>query len=280
MLAGTSGQHIFPMSEKLYGIVGFPLGHSLSPALHNQAFARYGWPGRYEKFLVVPSDFSIFMREVRDSPIHGLSVTLPYKQQVISYLDRLTPLAAQTGAVNTVFWKQNELWGDNTDVAGFLAPLLALSVFPPTALVLGSGGAAHAAVSGLLSRGCQVAVCARNVTKGAALARKFHTDFLAWEQQGKLQADLLVNTTPLGMTGQFEGLLPWKASLENFSLVYDLVYTPSVTPLLAKARQAGCQVINGQTMFAVQALHQFFLWTGIKMNEKRVVQFVVTNMKE
>lgn len=268
------------MSEKLYGVVGFPLGHSLSPLLHNQAFAGYGLSARYERFAVAPSDFSSFMRTVRTRSIHGLSVTLPYKQQVMPYMDRLTPLAAQTGAVNTVFWKEDELWGDNTDVAGFLAPLLALPVFPVTALVLGAGGAARAVVSGLLSRGCQVTVCARNAANGAVLAQKFHTGFMEWEQRGEFRADLLVNTTPLGMTGKFTGLSPWTGSLEKFSLVYDLIYTPSKTPLLEHACLAGCQVLNGQTMFAVQAARQFFLWTGRKMNEKKVLQFVITNMKE
>ncbi len=280
MLAGVSGQPLPFMSEKQYGVVGFPLGHSLSPLLHNHAFVQYDWSGRYERFAVAPPEFAAFMREVRSRPVHGLSVTLPYKQQVMSYLDRLTPLARQTGAVNTVFWKENELWGDNTDVAGFLSPLLALPVFPASAIVLGAGGAARAVVSGLLSHGCQVTVCARNAAKGQALAREFGTGFLAWERQSEARADLLVNTTPLGMTGTLRELSPWSGCLEHFSLVYDLIYTPSVTPFLAKARQAGCQTLNGQTMFAVQAACQFFLWTGRKMNEKKVLEFVIANTKE
>ncbi len=265
---------------KKYGIVGYPLGHSLSPQLHNAAFAFYGVPALYEVFAVSPPEFADFMQRVRGGEVSGLSVTIPYKQKIIPFLDGFTPLAQKTGAVNTVFWKDGKLWGDNTDVGGFLSPLESLSSFPKSALVLGSGGAACAVLCGLVSYGCRVCVTARNEQKGRALAKDFGADFLPWDKREEAEAKLLVNATPLGMSGEFAGKSAFDGNVKNFGIIYDIVYSPPLTPLGKRAKQAGVAFINGQEMFAVQGREQFFLWTGKKINAKKAMEFVFANNNE
>lgn len=262
---------------KKYGIVGYPLEHSLSPQLHNAAFAFYGVSGQYGAFAVLPSEFADFMQSVLCHEIKGLSVTIPYKQKIIPFLDGLTPLARKTGAVNTVFWQDGKLWGDNTDVGGFLSPLEALPSFPKSVLVLGSGGAACAVLCGLAFHSCQVCVAARNEQKGRALAKKFAADFLPWHKREEVEAELLVNATPLGMSGEFAGKSAFDGNVENFGIIYDIIYSPPLTPICKRAKQAGVPFINGQEMFAVQAVKQFFLWTGKKMSAKKAAEFAFVN---
>ncbi len=264
---------------KKYGIVGYPLEHSLSPQLHNAAFAFYGVSGCYEVFTVLPFEFADFMQSVCRHEVSGLSVTIPYKQKIIPFLDEITPLARKTGAVNTVFWQDGKLWGDNTDVGGFLSPLETLPSFPKSALVLGSGGAACAVLCGLALNGCRVCLTARNEQKGRVLAKQFAADFLPWYKRKEVEAELLVNATPLGMSGKFAGRLAFDGNVENFGIIYDIIYSPPLTPICKRAKQAGVPFINGQEMFVVQAVNQFFLWTGKKMSVKKATEFVFTNKR-
>jgi shikimate dehydrogenase len=249
--------------EALYGVLGCPVGHSLSPFLHAWAFASQGIAAAYMRWEIAAHDLDAFMLAVRTLPIHGVSVTLPYKQRIIPYLDHLTPEAREVRAVNTLYWRGKTLWGDNTDCQGIRLPLVTRSIFPESTLILGAGGAALAAVKALSDMGCpSIAVAARSRDK----AKKIFPDleYIPWDQRREYIPDLLVNTTPLGMRGELESMSPWPegSSLRGIGWVFDLVYTPLQTKLLQEADEAGCGTISGLEMFVFQALGQFELWTG------------------
>jgi shikimate dehydrogenase len=246
----------------LLGIIGHPLVHTLSPVLHNWALKTLGIQGAYYVWDTPADKLPAFMTALRTLPIHGLSVTIPHKESISHMVDRLTDSAGEIGAVNTLYWENGLLWGDNTDSQGFMAPLLELGVRPGQALVLGAGGAARAAVYGLLEAGWTVTLSARTESRSGRLARNFRAESIPWNDRHDVRPDLLVNTTPLGMLGPFQSLSPWKASLRGVALVYDLVYNPKQTLLLTQARQDGAEVLYGLPMFAHQALAQFQRWTG------------------
>ncbi len=262
-------------SPCLYGILGYPLGHSLSPLLHNWGFKRRGIPGAYHVFEKTAEDLPEFMRAVRSLPVSGLSVTIPHKQAVPPFLDALTPRAKNAGAVNTLFWDRGALTGDNTDVPGFLAPLRGRKI--ASALVLGAGGACRAVLAGLAEIGVQtVVVAARSEDKAREAARAFGFRAGAWEERAAalpdFAPDLVVNATPLGMRGRHEGQSPlpaeaWAelASRNASALAYDLVYNPGETRFMADARAAGCAVRGGLDFFVAQGLEQFRLWTGTEL---------------
>lgn len=260
----------------LYGILGKPLGHSLSPALHNRAFQRLGHDGAYFAWEKAAEDLDAFFAAVRALPISGLSVTIPHKQAVIPYLDRLTERAKATGAVNTIFWQNDSLIGDNTDVTGFVAPLRSRAELPKNALVLGAGGASRAVLAGLRELGfVNTTVAVRNPAKAEPLAADFGCDAIGWEDREKAALGmlplLLVNATPLGMKGEHISRSPlpghfWAklAATEQGRncFAYDLVYSPAQTVFLSHARQAGIPAIDGFAFFMAQAMEQLALWTG------------------
>jgi len=176
--------------------------------------------------------------------------------------------------VNTLYWQDKMLWGDNTDVAGFMAPLLERDTRPGTALVLGAGGAARAAVHGLRQAGWKVLLSARTGGRADRLAQSFQAEHVPWADRHDVRPSLLVNTTPLGMSGPFQALSPWKSSLTGISLVYDLVYNPRETQLLAQAAREGVATIPGLPMFVHQGLAQFERWTGQRFPVPRAVSLL------
>lgn len=250
---------------ELFGIIGQPLGHSMSPPLHNWAFGKAGFAGEYRAFPVEPSQLDGFMGLVRTTPLSGLSVTIPHKVAVMPYLDGVSARAKAVGAVNTLYWRNGELLGENTDVHGFLAPLETLPTRPGSALVLGAGGAARAALAGLKELGVpDVAVTNRTADKAAALAREFGVHQVPWDDRAAGLPELLVNTTPLGMKGEREHLSPWPedACLSPGQVAYDMVYNPQETVFLRQAATHACRTIDGLSMFVHQGAEQFRLWTG------------------
>lgn len=276
--------------RRLYGILGSPLGHSLSPAFHNLAFARAAYPGVYCLWEKQKDELEEFFRAVRSLPIAGLSVTIPHKQNVIPFLDELSARARLVGAVNTVVSKEGKLIGGNTDVDGFLLPLQDYSQktrLPARALVLGAGGASRAVLAGLAELGLKkISVTARKREKTAALLESLPANVaakagvIAWEDRSTALAGpegtLVVNTTPLGMEGAFPGQNPLPAeafallegdreSAAAPSLFFDLVYAPRHTPFLLAARERGVATLDGTGFFAAQAARQFQTWTGLSL---------------
>ncbi|EHJ47782.1 shikimate 5-dehydrogenase [Solidesulfovibrio carbinoliphilus subsp. oakridgensis] len=249
---------------RLYGIIGHPLGHTLSPLVHNWGFARFGIEARYEAWATLPEELPAFMARVRETPIQGLSVTIPHKTAVMDFVDVVTDLGREVGAVNTLFWRGGALHADNTDVEGFCRPLVVRGIAPGAALLLGCGGAARAVAAGL--RRLQVpriGVTGRSLDKARALALEFGLEPVAWEDRADFPAALVVNATPIGMSGRQEGVSPYPAAAwEPGRLAYDLVYNPYETRFLAEAARAGAGVVPGLEMFLYQAVEQFCLWTG------------------
>jgi len=253
----------------LHGIIGWPLGHTMSPALHNWGFGQLGIDACYEAFPLEPEALPAFMERVRTGEIRGLSVTIPHKRTVMPFLDRITDRAERVGAVNTLFWDGDALCGENTDVIGVVAPLRKLASLPASALVLGAGGAARAAVAGLLELGvADVAVANRTPEKAVALAADLGARTVAWEARMDEPFGLVCNTTPLGMSGTLVDQSPWEADrFPEGCVAYDIVYNPLETRFLREAAAAGCATISGLEMFLHQGLEQFRLWTGLDMDE-------------
>ena len=255
------------LPSRLFGIIGHPLGHSLSPLLHNWGFGHFGLPGVYMAWPVESGRVADFVTAVRVLGIEGVSVTIPHKAAVMGLLDDMTDRARAVGAVNTLFWRDGKLWGENTDVAGFVAPLREMGDVPGTALVLGGGGAARAAVTGLTELGVpEIYVSNRTAAKAGALARDFGVQDAPWEKRGEYAGGLVVNATPLGMLGKNEGLSPLPpGSLGEGAVAYDLVYNPHETRFLMDAAAAGARTVPGLEMFFGQAVEQFRLWTGLEL---------------
>lgn len=269
----------FRVPEELYGIIGYPLGHSLSPRLHNWAFARYGLSKIYLKWPLSDADFPAFMLSMRTMPIHGLSITIPYKQKVIPYLDGLSSQALDTGAVNTLYWSNGLLYGENTDCSGLVAPLKELDLELKSALILGAGGACRSGIVGLKNMGVsKIWICARKLQKAKQLADDFFVDVLPWDERDMLKADLLLNATPLGMSGEHaqKSAFSEVRQLSSFKVVYDLIYNPLVTPVLQLAQEAGCQTIDGLNMFLQQAAEQFKLWTNKDLDLEQARSLLLT----
>jgi len=261
--------------RKLYGIIGHPLSQTMSPLLHNWGYERLGVDAAFMAFPTPPERLGDFVQAVRTLPISGLSVTIPHKEKVMELLDGLSPLAERTGAVNTLVWEDGKLMGHNTDVLGFLEPLKAMPEPPKSALVLGAGGAAKAALAGLAELGVQdVAVSNRDGSRAGKLAERFGVKAVDWERRDTVDAELVVNSTPLGMSGKAEGQSPLPEGYWNKDrMAFDLVYNPLWTRFLLDAKQAGARTIDGLAMFAGQGYAQFKLFTGLElpMDEARKV---------
>lgn len=265
------------------GLIGYPLGHSLSPILHQAALAASGLAGVYRLYPIVPSDVGVqeigrLLARVRLGEVQGLNVTIPHKQNVQPFLDRLSATAEAVGAVNTIFLDaQGCLVGENTDVPGFFQDVSRLAPAPQApAVVLGAGGSARAVVYALARSGWQVQVLARRIEQARALADSLAgTGDLFQISTGLLDrkalntviqnCGLLVNTTPVGMHPQPDAC-PWPEDLPLPAgcKVYDLVYNPLETRLLQRARQAGLAASNGSGMLVSQAALAFALWTGLE----------------
>ncbi len=264
-----------------YGIIGWPLGHTKSPLLHNWGLKESGLPGTYVAWPTEPGNkLKAFMAEVRVRRVKGVSVTIPHKQTVIPFLDGLTDRAKAVGAVNTLFWRDGKLMGDNTDVDGIVAPLEAHKDALKSALVLGAGGAARAACAALKALNvADIAVANRTPGKALGLARDFGIRAVPWEERTGTPWSLILNATPLGTTGAQVNESPWpQDGFKDVSLVFDMVYNPVRTRLIQDAQAAGVACVSGQSMFLHQGLAQFEIWTGKRLDEKRARQLLMADM--
>jgi 3-dehydroquinate dehydratase/shikimate dehydrogenase len=248
-------------ATRIFGVAGNPIGHSLSPLMHNTAFRRESVNAVMLPLKV--KDLDDLLTLIRDLPLAGVSVTMPLKQQVLPHLANMDPLTARIGACNTLrTGADGKLYGFNTDVAGVVRPLeKRMKIKGARILVLGAGGAARAAVFGLVEQGAEVFIANRTHEKAVSLARKAKAKALKLDLLAKNKFDAIVNTTPCGMVG-VKPALPLKESELNAALVFDMVYNPLETPLLALARSRGLAVISGLEMFAHQGARQFEIWTG------------------
>jgi shikimate dehydrogenase len=247
---------------ELYGIIGNPVAHSLSPLMHNAAFAALGLNKAYLAFPV--TDIAAALNGLKALGIRGASVTIPHKQAVISFLDTIDPVAEKIGAVNTLVVRDSALHGLNTDWIGANRALGKIVRLKGShILLLGAGGSARAIGFGLLEAGAKVTVANRTSEKAAALAADLGCPWVPLEAASKIEGDALVNATSVGMAPHTDQIpFPAKA-LINFPVVMDIVYSPLETKLLAAARVARCTVIDGLEMLLYQGAAQFEIWTGM-----------------
>lgn len=268
------------MSQKLtgttqnLGVMGWPIRHSLSPVLQNAALEKAGLDYVYVALPVPPEKLRTAVAGLQAMGFAGWNVTIPHKQAIMPLLDEIDEDARIIGAVNTVIHKDGRLIGHNTDVTGFLLPFKrrGIDLRGKKAALLGAGGAARAVIWGLLREGVSsLAIGVRNLRKAESLIEEFAPYGILhihhWEDEAFREelgeADLLVNTTPLGMTPHTDGMPPvvWQ-DLKASAIVYDIIYTPAHTRFLREAAAHGHTILNGEEMLAGQGAAAFALWTG------------------
>ena len=259
--------------------MGNPVGHSLSPVLHNTAFRSLGIEAVYLAFCV--TDAKSAMDAMRTLGILGMSVTVPHKISVMENLDEIDPVAERIGAVNTVVNRDGILFGTNTDCSGVVRAVSGHVELPgKAALVIGAGGAARAAAFGMADSGCSVTITNRSIDKGESLAKAVSGHFIPFSDIFPVY-DIIINTTSLGMTPLVDEMPPVANAMSPGAVVMDAVYAPLKTLLLKTAEGKGLITINGLSMFVHQAAAQFELWTGVKapvdVMEKSVLEVLQTN---
>lgn len=265
-------------------LLGSPVTHSLSPAMHSAAFEAAGlddW--RYKPIEVPPEDLAAAIERMRAEGWAGANVTIPLKEAVVPLLDDLSPSAAQTSAVNTIVNERGYLVGHNTDSLGFLHDLRAHWQIPSTgqALILGAGGAARAVAFGLAQEGLDLRLIARSAGRARALAKDVQRNHpvevraLAWTVESFEKAAgeclLVVNATPLGMLPA-DQMSPWPDDLQlpPAAFVYDLVYSSRETRLVQLARLSGLKAVSGAGMLLEQGALSYELWTGLRAPRERM----------
>jgi 3-dehydroquinate dehydratase/shikimate dehydrogenase len=250
-------------SSRVYGVIADPVGHSISPAVHNRAFQARRIDAVYLPFLTPSPHLKDFMTLAEKLPIMGFSVTIPHKQAILRYLDAVDPLARRIGAVNTVWRKAGKWRGMNTDAEAVLTPLRrCLRVAKSSVLVVGSGGAARAAAFALVDAGAKVSISGRDEDRACAgaLAKACGAESVPRAQIAGLHFDALVHATPLGMSPHTEGC--FFEDCIPAEVILDMVYNPVETLLLRRAREQGKKLVPGLEMFLEQAARQFEIWTG------------------
>lgn len=255
---------------QIFGLVGSPVSHSLSPRMHNAAFASAGLNAVYLPFEV--GDVQAFLKRMihprtreLNWNVRGFSVTAPHKSTVMDHLDWIDPAAEEIGAVNTIVVEAEKLRGYNTDAAGLIKPLRDRlgDLSKSRCAIIGTGGVASAALWILKRSGARLTLFARDVEKGKGIAGKFGADWAPLQEASFADFDVVINATPLGTAHQFENQTPATAvQLRGARLAYDLVYNPTETKFLSEAQGAGCETLGGLAMLVAQGAEQFNLWTG------------------
>ncbi|UCE73825.1 MAG: shikimate dehydrogenase [Methanomassiliicoccales archaeon] len=259
--------------KKICGIIGFPLGHTLSPAMHNAAFSKLKLDYEYLTYEVSEDGLGHLLDSLKDKNFRGLSVTHPYKIKIMDYLDEIHELAHEIGAVNTIVYEQKELIGYNTDSFGAIKTLrshgIQLDSSRKRILILGAGGAARAAAIPLAKMGNDIIVANRTYQRGEEL-----TSILQKYSEAKAlkiqeipgvidKIDIIINATCVGMKGGPKGIPLPEELLSKDKIVFDMVYSPKNTPLVLAATRKGAIVIPGYEMLVSQGALAFELWTGI-----------------
>jgi 3-dehydroquinate dehydratase / shikimate dehydrogenase len=266
-------------ATRVYGVAGDPVVHSLSPAIMNAAFRRENVNAVY--LTLHAKTLKDLLNCVRGIPLHGISVTMPYKEAILKHLDNTDSHTTKIGACNTVVRAQDgKLYGFNTDAAGVVRPLERRlpTLEGAKILVLGAGGAARAAVFGLKERGCEVYILNRTAGPAKKLARQARARTVKRADLKKLSFDVIINATPVGMGNTRETSL--QEHEINARYVFDMIYDPAETRLLKLARERGAQAIPGIEMFVQQAARQFEIWTGKPAPGDEMLRTVLLALQE
>jgi len=267
------------VATRVYGVVGDPVAHSLSPAIMNAAFRRENVNAVY--LALHAKTLKDLLTCVREIPIHGISVTMPYKEAILPHLDNTDAHTTKIGACNTVVRAQDgNLYGFNTDASGIVRPLERRlnTLEGARILVIGAGGAARAAVFGLKERGSEVYILNRTAAPAKKLAHQAHARVIKRVDLKKLAFDVIINATPIGMGNTRE--TPLQDKEINARYVFDMIYDPPETRFLKLAKERGAQIIPGIEMFAHQAARQFEIWTGKPAPWDEMIRVVLLALQE
>ena len=249
----------------LYAIFGNPVQHSKSPVIHNAWFDQYKINAAYMAFKI--KNIADAVKAVKILNIKGASVTIPFKKSVIDYLDMVDKNALNIGAVNTIVNKKGKLYGFNTDYKAAIEPLKPFGIKNKTVCIIGAGGAASAVAYGINKEKGNLLIVNRSVKKGRTLSLKYGGRFISMEDLKNIydfKADIIINTTPVGMYPDVEDSPFLSRLLKSEMIVMDIIYNPVQTNLLINAKNKGCTIIDGLSMFMHQGAAQFKLWTGIR----------------
>jgi shikimate dehydrogenase len=259
---------------ELYGVIGNPVRYSLSPMIHNDVFKRLGRNAVYLAFEV--KNLEEALRGIRGLGLMGVSVTIPFKTEVVPFLDKVEGLAKKIGAVNTIVNRGGKLIGYNTDCEGALGALEEeMSLRGKRVVLLGAGGAARAIGFGLKGRGCQLIISNRSKKRGEVLSKELECDYLPISslvrmKAGDFEADVVINATSLGMVPRDRETPISRKLLKEGMVVMDIVYQPLQTRLLREAKEKGCLTINGLEMLIRQGVAQIEIWTGERLEIKQI----------
>jgi shikimate dehydrogenase len=263
-----------PANIKKAAVIGYPVAHSLSPRLHNYWLKKYNIAGEYTAIEVLPENLADFIKSLDKNGFCGVNVTIPHKENVISFLDEIDKYAQAIDAVNTIVVQDGRLIGKNTDVYGFFENIKPYITGRKKSVILGAGGAAKAVVSALsLFEFSEIIITNRTKKRAEDLINRLDSRLRGndkikiadWEKRSEIlqDADLLVNTTSLGMTGKGELDINLE-KLPKTALVTDIVYNPLITPLLAQAQARGNLIVDGLGMLLHQAVPAFEAWFGVR----------------
>jgi len=271
-------------ATRVYGVIADPVGHSLSPRIHNAAFAEIGFDAVYLP-LWVEGDPAAFVEAMREFAFDGYSITIPHKQAVMRAADEIEPVARRIGAVNTFQRRADgSLLATNTDWTAGMASIEAVVgagwLRGKRALVMGAGGVGRAMTFGLKDRGADVALADIDATRAAALAREVGARTVNLGDLAGQACDILLNCTPIGMQPQTDASAVPRQMLREGMVVYDAVYNPLETRLLREAGAAGCRTVAGVDHFVRQAVEQFELWTGRRAPVEMMRRVVVEALRQ
>ncbi|MDX1948341.1 MAG: shikimate dehydrogenase [Pirellulaceae bacterium] len=255
---------------EVYGVIADPVAHSLSPLIHNVAFAQLKLNKVYVPLRVRREDLAQFSSDAKELGIKGLSVTIPHKEEMLQYLQREEAATKEIGACNTVVFREEGLFGYNTDYRAAMGALDQVfggeeessGLRDKTVLLLGAGGAARAIAVGLARRKARIVIASRTKARAEELAKRVNAEAVEWEMRHSVLANLVVNCTPIGMHPNVDESPVASSYLRHDMVVFDTVYNPEQTLLIKHARDAGSKLITGVEMFVGQAALQFKLFTG------------------
>ena len=246
---------------KKYFVIGNPIKHSLSPELHNFWIKKNNINALYEKIKLEEKELGEFINKLRNEEIHGINVTVPFKNKVIKYLDKLSLEVETTDSVNTIYKEGNDVIGHNTDVAGFELGLRhsKINVLHKAVLILGAGGVVPSIIYSLLSMGCKKIFLSNRTTERAVnIKKKFNdVEILKWGEMPDF--DIIINATSVGLNNDS---LDLNFNVKN-KIFYDIIYNPKETQFLKKAKESGNKIENGKFMFIYQANQSFSIWNKV-----------------
>lgn len=255
---------------EFYGILGAKLKHTISPMINHKIFSLLSIEGAYKDFEVKPEDLSKVADSLRVLKIKGLNVTIPYKEDIMKYLDFISPEAEKIKAVNTILQKDEKLYGYNTDYFGFgkIISKNNIKIKDEVAMVLGTGGASKAVITFLLDEGVRKIYLVSRTNKTTHQYDKDRVEYVTYEQLEDIKGHVLINTTPVGMYPNVDASPVDEKVINNFNTLVDIVYNPKETKFLKIGKEMDKKVYGGLLMLIYQAIKAEEIWQGVSISEE------------